>query len=161
MTPTGRVGSILWRPEIARYQKGSGHSATRVRKAERGSARRESLEQQLPIAQLFPARASARSDGWLQGSCSRKRAGLPLGSRRGVVVLCPLRSRFTKDHRGVRVSRKSAPHDPLSRGKQSTSPATAPFRASSHLPAPFSVPRPIDGGIQAERAPPPRSRASA
>jgi len=37
---------------------------------------------QLPIAQLFPARASARSDGWLQGSCSRKRAGLPLPIRR-------------------------------------------------------------------------------
>lgn len=61
-----------------RYQKGSDRSATRVRKAERGLAGRGKPRKQLPITQLSSARVSTRSDGWLQGSCSRKRAGLPL-----------------------------------------------------------------------------------
>jgi hypothetical protein len=96
-----RVGSILWRRGAAAPPEGNRSKRDPSPKGRAGIGGTEKSRKQLPITQSSPARVSTRSDGWLQGSCSRKRAGLPRSQRAiGVVVLCPLRSGFTKDHRG-------------------------------------------------------------
>lgn len=78
MVLTGRVGLILWRSELSATRRGL---ITAQPESERQSGDRRGEDgprKQLPIAQPPSARASTRSDRWLQGSCSLKRAGLPL-----------------------------------------------------------------------------------
>lgn len=102
---------------MRRYQKGSDRSATRVRKAERGSAGRESLASNCRSLSLSRPERAREATGGSKGHAVESGPDCLSEMHRGVVVLCPLRSRFTKDHRGYRVS-------PNFRGSVGLSPAS-------------------------------------
>ena len=136
---------ILWRPAAKRYQKG-----LITAQPESGRQSGDQRDGVVSIAtadhSASPARVSTPKRRVAPRVMQSKAGGTASsGPPEGVVVLCPLRSWFTKDHRGNLISRFFTPGP-------TTTPATHLRGAPGYTPAPFVAHQPTDARARAAKA---------